>query len=436
MALYLSNIQFSNIRGFKDFSLSFDAEKKHRQWTILIGDNGHGKTTILRAIALGLGDEVTSSELLALLPGQFTRINKRGVYSPSSKIIVTLRDSDSKKCISITTELKLDEHGGVSISKDVSDSEFKWNDVFVCGYGSNRGIGGRMHSQYALRNSLLTLFNDRAGLLEPESILRDFALMAAQKKHAEADPLKEMKSYLWKLWGLNSNHALDITAEQVVIHGPWGGMPFHALGDGYRGTGSWLLDLMGNCVKSGRWNSSQKLAGIVLLDEMDEHLHPRWQRTLVPTLRRLLPNIQFIATTHSPLAIVNTLPGELFATRLHNAVAELIPDALPSPDGRGANELLLGEWFGLASTLDSVSEKLLERYRKAFQKGDKKLLKELEPKVRQRIKSFLPSQLDDKTQADLDKRQRSEVNSMTPAQEKRLIAEAVSKRLDNLSKSK
>nr|WP_198983018.1 AAA family ATPase [Herbaspirillum sp. ASV7] len=83
--LYLSNLEFSNIRGFKNFSLSFDAGKKYRQWTIFIGDNGHGKTTILRAIAVGLGDEVTSSELLALLPGQFIRMNKKGVYAPSSE---------------------------------------------------------------------------------------------------------------------------------------------------------------------------------------------------------------------------------------------------------------------------------------------------------------------------------------------------------------
>jgi hypothetical protein len=193
---------------------------------------------------------------------------------------------------------------------------------------------------------------------------------------------------------------------------------------------------MGNCVKAGYWNSSRRLAGIVLLDEMDEHLHPKWQKTLVPTLRRLLPEIQFITTTHSPLAIVNTRPGELFATRLHNAVAELIPDALPTPDGRSANELLLGEWFGLTSTLDSTSEKLLTRYRKAFQSSDKKLLDELEPKVRQRIKTFLPSQLDNAVQAAIDERQRSQIDSITPAQEKLLVKQATRKRLETLRNSK
>jgi predicted ATP-binding protein involved in virulence len=436
MALYLANLKFNNIRGFKDFSLSFESRRKHRQWTILIGNNGHGKTTILRAIAIGLGDEATSSELLALLPGKFIRMNKKGAYTASSQIEITLLDSDSSANIIITTDLSLDEHGGIHISKNVSDPKFKWADIFVCGYGSNRGTGGRMHSQYAMRNSLLTLFSDRAGVLEPESILRDFALMSAQKKRSADDPLKEMKNYLWKLWGLNPNHKLEISAQHVVIHGPWGGMPFHALGDGYRGTGSWLLDLMGNCIKAGLWDSPQRLAGIVLLDEMDEHLHPKWQKTLVTTLRSLLPNIQFIATTHSPLAIVNTKPGELFATRLRNSVAELISEPLPSPDGRGANELLLGEWFGLSSTLDTTSEKLLSRYRTAFQNNDQDLLKKLEPKLRQRIKAFLPSELDNKAQEDLDERQRLKINSITVDDEEKLIAQAARKRLGILRKSK
>lgn len=435
MAFYLSHLTFSNIRGFPKFDLSFEKGKRHRQWTIFIGDNGHGKTTILRAIALGMGDEITTGELLALLPGEFIRVNKKGVRRQSSIIVVTLRDPDSGRKVEVTTLLENDERGGVRVTKSVDDADFQWNEVFVCGYGSNRGIGGRMHSQYALRNALLTLFNDRAGLLEPESIMRDFALMAARSKKRE-NPLKEMKDYLWKLWNLRPTHRLEVSAERVIVHGPWGGMPFHALGDGYRGTGSWLLDLFGNCIKSGRWNLEPRLAGIVLLDEMDEHLHPRWQKSLVPTLRRLFPNIQFIATTHSPLAIVNTKAGELFATRLHNAVAELVPEALPAPDGRSANELLLGEWFGLQSTLDSKSEDLLKKYRKAFSTNNTAALKTLELQLQQRVKSFLPSQLDNQTQAELEQIRQTRRETLAPAKQKQLIARAARQRIASLAARK
>jgi predicted ATP-binding protein involved in virulence len=220
---------------------------------------------------------------------------------------------------------------------------------------------------------------------------------------------------------------MEITAERVIIHGPWGGMPFHALGDGYRGTGSWLLDLLGNNLKAGRWAQEPKLAGIVLLDEMDEHLHPRWQKSLVPTLRRLLPNVQFIATTHSPLAIVNARENELYATQLHNAVAELVPNPLPAPDGRSANEILLGEWFGLESTLDSRSEKLLAQYRKAFQSGDREVMKRLEPDLHERIRSFLPSELDSGTQRVVDEVLQHELAELTPRQRKKLISDASKK---------
>lgn len=428
MALYLSKLKFSNIRGFKDLELSFDGPKKYRQWTIFVGDNGHGKTTILRAIALGLGDERTASELLGLLPGDFIRVNKKGSHATNSWIELTLRDSQTKGLTVIRTELRMDAHGGVSVSKSVDDSSFQWSKVFVCGYGSNRGIGGRMHSEYALRNALLTLFNDRAGLLDPESILRDFALMSAQRRSARADdPLKQMKAYLWKLWGLNPNHQLDVSAQHVVIHGPWGGMPFHALGDGYRGTGSWLLDLMGNCVKAGRWQP--EISGIVLLDEMDEHLHPRWQKDLVPKLRRLLPNVQFVATTHSPLAIVNTEPGELYATRLHNAVAELVPDPLQSPGGREANEILMGEWFGLESTLDSSSERLLSQYRKAFQDGDKVRLKKLEPELHSRIRTFMPAVLGEDLQAEGAGQAGKRVAAKANVSQAELVAAAAKRRM-------
>lgn len=52
-------------------------------------------------------------------------------------------------------------------------------------------------------------------------------------------------------------------------------------------------------------------AGVVLIDELELHLHPKWQREVVDNLRNTFPNIQFIATTHSPFIIQSLRPGEL-----------------------------------------------------------------------------------------------------------------------------
>lgn len=53
--------------------------------------------------------------------------------------------------------------------------------------------------------------------------------------------------------------------------------------------------------------------GVVLIDELELHLHPRWQREVVEKLRASFPNVQFIATTHSPFVIQSLRPGELIA---------------------------------------------------------------------------------------------------------------------------
>jgi len=86
----------------------------------------------------------------------------------------------------------------------------------------------------------------------------------------------------------------------ITIRGQWGEGSLSSLGDGYVGTLTWLLDLLAwalTCKKS----VSSKLRGIVLLDELEQYLHPKWQRAIISLLRAVFPNIQFVATTHSPI---------------------------------------------------------------------------------------------------------------------------------------
>jgi predicted ATP-binding protein involved in virulence len=91
-------------------------------------------------------------------------------------------------------------------------------------------------------------------------------------------------------------------------------LPFAALSDGQRN----MLAMIGDIAwKAAQLNPHlgkevlQKTPGIVLIDELDLHLHPKWQRHVIEDLRRLFPEIQFIATTHSPFIIQTAREGEL-----------------------------------------------------------------------------------------------------------------------------
>jgi hypothetical protein len=204
--LYLKRVRFENVRGFKSLDLPFHDGERRRPFTILIGNNGRGKTWVLRGIALGLCDEKTASEFLSRLPGEFIRIPKRrktGAVGEAT-IEIELAHDQAGELTTLRTTISRDDQGELRVRKTIP-KEFRWGQVFAAGYGSNRGIGGRACSSYALRNSLLTLFNDRAGLLDPESTLRAFALLSANVSRRETT-LSQVRRLLWRLWGVNPGH--------------------------------------------------------------------------------------------------------------------------------------------------------------------------------------------------------------------------------------
>jgi predicted ATP-binding protein involved in virulence len=137
--------------------------------------------------------------------------------------------------------------------------------------------------------------------------------------------------------------------------------------------------------------------GIVLIDEIDEHLHPSWQRSLLPTLRKRFPNVQFVGTTHSAMTLVNLQREELALCMLRNAVAQVFQGEFRGPGARTADELLRSEWFGLPSTFDQESAALIERYQEALRTGGPSTQKtaKLREQVRERLGYPVASPLDE-----------------------------------------
>ena len=79
------------------------------------------------------------------------------------------------------------------------------------------------------------------------------------------------------------------------------GIPLEALADGYRVTFNWLVDLYGRALRPDGLTKEGSVACLVLIDEMNQHLHPELQTRVVTELTNLLPDAQYVLTTHSPL---------------------------------------------------------------------------------------------------------------------------------------
>jgi hypothetical protein len=107
----------------------------------------------------------------------------------------------------------------------------------------------------------------------------------------------------------------------VIVSGDRVGqrVPIEALSDGYVTTAGWVIDLIARWLARAEQadvevtpEMLQKITGLVLLDEVDLHLHPAWQLDVIPRLRELFPRLSFIVTTHNPLTLVGARPDEIW----------------------------------------------------------------------------------------------------------------------------
>ena len=129
-------------------------------------------------------------------------------------------------------------------------------------------------------------------------------------------------------------------------------VPFAALSDGCRAFVGWVADMLYHiCFGCPKGVKLVDNCGIVLVDEIDLHLHPEWQKTVLPKLAATFPKLQFIVTTHSPI-VVGTLQRE------NIWVCEPAPDGNGSVlvqkdigvNGLSADQILLTPYFGLESS--------------------------------------------------------------------------------------
>jgi GTPase SAR1 family protein len=357
--LYVRKMVLENIRCFEQLELDFNAPGKFRPLTMLLGDNGVGKTTVLRCLALALCDETGASSLMSQLSGEMLHQG-----SDEGKIRVWCGGSDSELATWEITTVLTRRRGNVIELKKIVPDELPLQRLFVCGYGAlRRGFGDKSYQRYELADSVRSLFDYSASLQNPELVFRriEAAGHSVQKLCQKVAQLLELEP-----------DAVRIDASGISISGPWGEFtPVGAIGDGYQATLAWLADFLGWALFYDERFFSRPISGLMLVDEIEKHLHPRWQRQIIRRLNEQFPQVQFVVTSHSPICAGGVSDLEPGDGALYLFSSEEPVQSIEPPAGWRYDQIITSSAFGLTSSRDVTTEALQERLRKAHDEHGK-----------------------------------------------------------------
>ena len=165
-------------------------------------------------------------------------------------------------------------------------------------------------------------------------------------------------------------------------------MPFGSLSDGYRHFIGWIADLLYHiCMGAPRGKKLLDNHGLVLVDEIDLLLHPEWQRTVLQSLSEILPNLQFVFTTHSPIVASSVESRNIFVMETAADGSALIKQYDETIYGMTSEQVLLSSYFGLNTTrpesfvkdeIEPLSDKAIEGDQQAALEFMEKLAKPFE----------------------------------------------------------
>ena len=337
---------------------------------MILGNNGMGKTTLLRCLALGLCDSSSAAALERELYGELIRENTPN--DEPARIEIALIKPGSKDEITIETSFKKDDSGYAIVTQDVSpEKDFPWDGIFVCGYGAaRRAFETRDLSEYGIVDAVYTLFNYDAALQNPELVLRRLSSVSKQSFTAALHRVDDIL--------LLPKGSTNLGTSGLTVDGPWGRfMPVGSLGDGYQATMAWILDFVGQAMLFEAKNLGRDLSGIVLLDEIEQHLHPIWQREIVQRLSRQFPKVQFVCTSHSPLCAggIADMPRQttqLLALFDEGESGVRVTEIEP-PKGLRTDQIITSVAFSVSSSRSLGTEKRLIELRNLNSKVNRSL---------------------------------------------------------------
>ena len=383
-----------------------DAAGNPAPWTLILGENGTGKTTLLQCLALmqpypavekdkdGMPTDSGQNakahwvepDLLQKGDDDIERMLRRGANIHSSltvSMIVAGNGSLRAKKSARTVEYGVYFTSHYGALKSVVPAQAEYNvpkpRPLVIGYGAARHVGHLNRTRIKDEDPTLSLFTDSTDLYDAEEILGDMDYANLDSKRRNRKELNRDEQNLNSILEAVADLLPNSRVQDIELKGPslpWKKstesgvhvrvdgtlVPLGQLSIGYQTMFAWTVDLAYRLLmRFSAFKKPMHGPAIVLIDEVDLHLHPRWQRDLRERLTRHFPNVQFVCTTHSPFTAQEALASgaNLCVVRKQKGGNLILEDVIAPGEWR-LDQVVTSDLFGLSSARSLTSEDRLQ----------------------------------------------------------------------------
>jgi predicted ATP-binding protein involved in virulence len=376
---YFLSLSLENVRSFGEKqTIPFArADGRPAQWTIILGDNGVGKTTVLKALAglrpdsfIAYGDE---SDLYVSyffvnyvnkIPERSNAI--RGLMEVAIQYNGAFLTGNDESYV-IKSEIGFDASKKGKHKIQMGSAFRQVHIGLLCyGYGASRTVG---NSTLAINSdsvdTCVSLFDDHADLLNPEEWFLQMEYSSLKQDEQAKKSLEQVRQVLLQVLPDVTDIRISSRGRQqyLELQTPYGWVRLLDMSLGYQTLVVWLTDFASKLII--RYPDSKnplEEPAIILIDEIDLHLHPSWQRKLIGFLSEIFKNTQFIATAHSPLVVqaAGDVDANVVLLRREGDQTVVVTDVA---DVRGwrLDQILTSELFGLETARSPATERKLAR---------------------------------------------------------------------------
>jgi len=402
--MYIESIRLQSIRTFAGNTIEFvhpdrDFRNAHEgvemprprlpNVNLVLGDNGAGKSTLLQAIALSAFGPVVMEANLGVRNMVRTTKSGRADNAGYAHGGLLLHEQDGGRTMRVESPITISRRGELeSIEFDAELKLDLWRPVyesendafFVVAYGATRRVepgesldmGARTKSRFLRAQRVQSVFQDSYSLIP----LTYWLPKLNRSNPGRYTQVVHLIDRLLKPTRFTFTGAMaegDYLFERAGVR-----VPFQGLSDGYRAFVGWVGDLLYHvCFGCPKGKKLVENCGVVLVDEIDLHLHPKWQMKVVKTVAEALPRMQFILTSHSPLVAGSLEWMNVVRLKLGAQNRTSVVRTHESIHGLDADQILLTDLFGLKSTRAATKKRRLDQLTKQARAGDSSAAKEL-----------------------------------------------------------